>query len=92
MKDLTIYLIEAEKKTQVETPGETWVAIEIVTPDKNSEDPTKTKSSKRVVSYNTYMDMKKTGKSSNGTKVISVNAIGSSCPSKEMAQEYINKK
>lgn len=91
MKDLTTFIIEAEKKTQVETPGETWVAIEIVTPDKNSEDPTKTKSSKRVVSYNTYMDMKKSGQSSNGTKVISVNAISPSCPSKEKAQEYTKK-
>ena len=69
MKDLKTFIIEAEKKTQVETPGETWVAIEIVTPDKNSEDPTKTKSSKRVVSYNTYMDMKKSGQASNGTKL-----------------------
>jgi len=43
MKDLTTFIIEAEKKTQVETPGETWVAIEIVTPDKNNEDPTKQK-------------------------------------------------
>ena len=91
MKDLTTFIIEAEKKTQVETPGETWVAIEIVTPDKNSEDPTKTKSSKRVVSYNTYMDMKKSGQVSNGTKVISVNAISPSCPSKEKAQEYTKK-
>ena len=91
MKDLTTFIIEAEKKTQVETPGETWVAIEIVTPDKNSEDPTKTKSSKRIVSYNTYMDMKKSGQASNGTKVISVNAISPSCPSKEKAQEYTKK-
>ena len=43
MKDLTTFIIEVEKKTQVETPGETWVAIEIVTPDKNNGDPTKQK-------------------------------------------------
>ena len=91
MKGLTSYLIEAEQKPKVQEPEETWVAIEIVTPDKNSEDPTKTKSSKRVVSYNTYMDMKKSGQASNGTKVISVNAISPSCPSKEKAQEYTKK-
>ena len=86
MKDLTSYLIETEQK-----PGETYVAIEVVTPDKNSEDPTKTKSSRRVVSYNTYMDMKSTGRMSNGTRVLSVNSLGPSCPSKEKAQEYTKK-
>lgn len=91
MKDITSYLIEAEQKPKVQEPGETWVAIEIVTSDNNSEDPTKTKSSKRVVSYNTYMNMKKSGQASNGTKVISVNAISPSCPSKEKAQEYTKK-
>lgn len=91
MKDLTTFIIETEKKTQVETPGETWVAIEVVTPDKNSKDPTKTKSSTRVVNYNTYMDMKKNGRASNGTKIISINAISPSCPSKEKAQEYTKK-
>ena len=91
MKDLTIYLIEAEQKPKVQEPGETYVAIEVVTPDKNSEDPTKTKSSRRVVSYNTYMDMKSTGRMSNGTRVLSVNSLGPSCPSKEKAQEYTKK-
>jgi hypothetical protein len=37
------------------------------------------------------MDMKKSGQASNGTKVISVNAISPSCPSKEKAQEYTKK-
>lgn len=91
MKNLTTYIIESERKPKAETVGETWVAIEIVIPDKNSGDPTKTKSSKRVVSYNTYIDMKKTGRASNGTKIISVNAISPSCPSKENAQKYTKK-
>lgn len=91
MKDITTYIHEADnKKPQTDVPGESWVAIEVVTPDK--DDSTKTKSSTRVVTYDTYIDMKKSGSSSNGTKIISVNALSPSCPSKEKAQEYTKKK
>lgn len=86
MKDLTAFIIEADKNSQNQKPGESWVKIEIISLDK--EDTTKEKHSTRVVSYNTYMEMKKNGRASNGEKIISVNAISPSYPSKEQAQEY----
>lgn len=93
MKDITTYINEADnRKPQTEKPGESWVAIDIVTPDDNAENQNKEKRSYRVVTYDTYMDMKKSGRMSNGTKIIYVDSLGPSCPSKEKAQEYIKKK
>ena len=93
MKDITTYINETDnRKPQTEKPGESWVAIDIITPDTNSEDKTKEKRSYRVVTYDTYIDMKKSGRMANGTKIIYVDALGPSCPSKEKAQEYIKKK
>ena len=61
-------------------------------PNDNSENGEKTKSSKRVVSYNTYMNMKNNGQSSNGSKIISVTTIGPSVASRDKAEEYIHSK
>ena len=86
MKDIKTYIDEANKK---EETGKSWVAIEIVMPNENSEDGEKEKRSKRVVTYDTYMSMKNSGQMSSGKKIISVNTIGPSVASKEKAEEYI---
>lgn len=90
MKDLKTYINEVNK--QNEQSGDSWVAIEIVTLNETPEDGEKEKRSKRVVNYNTYMDMKNNGCMSNGKKIISVNTIGPSVASKEKAEEYIHNK
>ena len=90
MKDLKTYINETNK--QIESTGESWVAVEVVMPNENSEDGEKEKRSKKVVSYNTYMDMKNSGKTSSGARIISVTTIGPSVASKEKAQEYISNK
>ena len=87
MKDIVTYINETNK--QSEQSGESWVAIEVVMPNENSEDGEKEKRSKRVVNYNTYMNMKNSGQTSNGSKIISVNTIGPSVASKEKAEEYL---
>ena len=64
MIDLITYINETNKRS--ESSGNSWVAIEVVMPNENSEDNEKEKRSKRVVSYNTYMNMKNSGQTSNG--------------------------
>ena len=91
MKDIKTYISESSKNNSNST-GDSWVAIEVVMPNENSEDNEKEKRSKRVVSYNTYMNMKNSGQTSNGSKIISVNTIGPSVASKEKAEEYIHNK
>ena len=91
MKDIKTYINESSKNNN-NSNGDSWVAIEVVMPNDNSENGEKTKSSKRVVSYNTYMNMKNNGQSSNGSKIISVTTIGPSVASRDKAEEYIHSK
>ena len=91
MKDIKTYINESSKNNSNST-GDSWVAIEVIMPNDNSENGEKTKRSKRVVSYNTYMNMKNSGQSSNGSKIISVTTIGASVASREKAEEYIHNK
>ena len=57
MKDIKTYINESSKNNNNST-GDSWIAIEVVMPNDNSENGEKTKRSKRVVNYNTYMNMK----------------------------------
>ena len=91
MKDITHFINESSKNNN-NSNGDSWVAIEVVMPNDNSENGEKTKSSKRVVNYNTYMNMKNSGQTSNGSKIISVTTIGPSVASREKAEEYIHNK
>ena len=91
MKDIKTYINESSKNNNNST-GDSWVAIEVVMPNDNSENGEKTKCSKRVVNYNTYMNMKNSGQTTNGTKIISVTTIGPSVASREKAEEYIHNK
>ena len=91
MKDIKTYINESSKNDNNST-GDSWVAIEVVMPNENSEDDEKEKRSKRVVTYSTYVNMKNNGQTSSGAKIISVNTIGPSVASKEKAEEYIHSK
>ena len=84
MKDIITYINEAKTNTN----SDSWIAIEIVLPNDNPEDDKKEKRSKRVVNYSTYVNMKNSGYTTNGKKIISINAIGKSVTSKEKVQEY----
>lgn len=90
MKDLKSYINEV-KNNDSNASGDSWIAIEIVVPNENNEDDKKEKRSKRVVTYSTYINMKNSGLTTNGKKIISINTIGKSVPSKEQAKEYIKK-
>ena len=88
MKDIITYINE----TKTNSNSDSWIAVEIVVPNDNPEDDKKEKRSKRVVNYGTYVNMKNSGYTTNGKKIISINAIGKSVPSKEKAKEYIKTK
>lgn len=88
MKDIITYINEAKTNAN----SDSWIAVEIVVPNDNPEDDKKEKRSKRVVNYSTYVNMKNSGYTTNGKKIISINAIGKSVPSKEKAKEYIKTK
>lgn len=88
MKDIITYINEAKTNAN----SDSWIAVEIVVPNDNLEDDKKEKRSKRVVNYSTYVNMKNSGYTTNGKKIISINAIGKSVPSKEKAKEYIKTK
>ena len=50
MKDITSFINESSKNNN-NSNGDSWVAIEVVMPNDNSENGEKTKCSKRVVNY-----------------------------------------
>jgi len=91
MKNLMSYLIEGEQKKDKNSGF--FVAVEIVIPNNdNINGDKKEKHSKKVLSYDTYVNMKNTGRTTNGDKILSITTIGSPVASKEKAQEYISHK
>ena len=89
MKDIKSYLIEAEQKK--DNSG-FYIAIEIITPNKDNNSDKTEKCSRKVISYDTYVNMKNTSRTTNGDKILSLTTISPPVASKEKAQEYISRK
>ena len=81
MKNLIDIIYEAINKNE-------WVAIEITTAD--SFDSKKEHTSQRVVSYDTYLDMKENGHTKSHTPIRSIQMLSPICKSKENAMNYID--
>ena len=81
MKSLNNYINEAIKDNK-------WIAIEVTTEayHYHSKDST----SQRVVSYDTYLDMKEKGYTRGMMKVKHVEKLSPVCNTKEQAMEYID--
>lgn len=80
MKQITEYLNEAVEPT-------VWVAIEVTT--KDSLDRDKTHTSQRVVSYDTYREMKEKGQTKGYMQIVSLDIISPKCKTKDQAMEYV---
>lgn len=82
MKDIITFINEASNKV------DQWVAIEVTTAADHyhSKDTT----SQRVVSYDTYLDMKDTRRTKGHMYIKYIEAISPVCKSKERAMEFID--
>ena len=80
MKGIINYINEQKADTK-------WVAIEITTEDHFSN---KTHTSQRVVSYDTYQELRYNGYTKGMTKIISIDVLGSPSRDKEIAMSYID--
>ena len=82
MKDIITFINEASNK------ADKWVAIEVTTAADyyHSKDTT----SQRVVSYDTYLDMKETRRTKGHMDIKYIEAIGPVCKSKEQAMEFLD--
>ena len=81
MKDITLFLNEAAEKE--------WVAISVTTAADHYHD--KDSTSQRVVSVDTYDEMRDSGRTKSGAKVLSVSKLCSPTKDKEMAMSYLDR-
>ena len=80
MKSLIYYINEQKTNTK-------WGAIEITT-ENNSDN--KTHTSQRVVSYDTYQELRYNGYTKGMSKIISIDILGSPSQNKEIAMSYLD--
>ena len=82
MKNITSFINEASNKV------DQWVAVEVTTAADHyhSKDTT----SQRVVSYDTYLDMKEKGRTKGMMTIKYINKLSPVCKSKDAAMEYID--
>lgn len=80
MKSLIYYINEQKTNTK-------WVAIEITTEDNSNN---KTHTSQRVVSYDTYQELRYNGYTKGMSKIISIDILGSPSQNKEIAMSYLD--
>lgn len=85
MKKLNQYIFEAKENQK-------WVAIEIITENPFSSTSKESKPSQRVVTVDTYNELKNNGRTKTGSSVISLNKLSPICNSKESAMDYLDNK
>lgn len=81
MKQITEYIIE--KKS-----SDSWIAVSVTTGADHIHK--KETTTQRVVSYETYLDMKETGHTKGYMEIVSIEALSPVCSSKEAAMNYID--
>lgn len=81
MKDIKQYINEAAQNKQ-------WVAIEVTTAADHYH--SKDSTSQRVVSYDTYLDMKENGHTKGMMTIKYIEKLSPVCNTKEQAMEYID--
>ena len=80
MRDITVFLNEAAEKE--------WVAISVTTAADHYHD--KDSTSQRVVSYDTYQEMKEKGHTKGYMTIKHIEKLSPVCKTKEAAMEYID--
>ena len=84
MKDLKEYINESSETK--------WVAIEVTTNSDLWAEDRKTTTSQRVVSYETYKEMKEKGYTKGHMEIVSLDVISPVCRNKDDAMSYIETK
>jgi hypothetical protein len=84
MNNILNYINEAKEAVK-------WVAIE-VTSENVYIHGSKPKTSQRVVSYETYLELKDTRRTKGGQKVLSIDTLGPATRNKEEAMSYLDGK
>lgn len=81
MKNITEFIHEAASETY-------WVAVEVTTKEWGSD---KSRTSQRVVSIDTYDEMRDSGRTKSGAEVLGVSKLCSPTKDKEMAMSYLDR-
>lgn len=84
MNNILKYINEAKEAVR-------WVAIEVTSED-NRLPGSKPKTSQRVVSYDTYLELKNSRRTKGGQDVLSIDTLGPATRNKEEAMSYLDTK
>ena len=83
MNNILNYINEAKEAVK-------WVAIEVTTEDDYSHKKGKVKTSQRVVSYETYIELKNNRRTKAGANIVSIDTLGPATRNKEEAMSYLD--
>jgi hypothetical protein len=81
MKNITEFISEAASETY-------WIAVEVTTKEWGSD---KSRTSQRVVSIDTYDEMRDSGQTKSGAEVLSISKLCSPTKDKDMAMSYLDR-
>jgi hypothetical protein len=83
MDNILNYINEAKKSVE-------WIAIEVTTADDYSHKKDKQKTSQRVVSYETYIELKNERRTKSGAEILSIDALSPATRDKDEAMSYLD--